>query len=181
MAEKKIEPGMTVHLNTAKSGVFDDSLSGLRLDIFDGGEKGVIPDCSEEKLVVIKKALEHGLLLLDSDPPDQGVRRINIVDTSANFEAECAEVLLCGREKLTVAIAEENGLDRLRQMLVLEEKDKARVYVIRLLKARINALKSELRVEAEEVEPEFQVTNIIEPKNEEAKSGSDVNPVAPVS
>ena len=38
MSERKIEPGMTVHLNTAKSGMFDDSLSGLRLDIF--GKEG---------------------------------------------------------------------------------------------------------------------------------------------
>ncbi len=165
MSEKKIS-GLAVRLNTAMAGVFDDEMSGLRLDIFTKGEKGVIPDCLDEKLVVIKKAIECGILILGDGCAIQTSQRTNIVDNSANIETECVDILLFGRDKLQDAIKKETNLDRLNLLTTLETKGKNRVSVLRPIKARINSVRSDLKIQGELAEKEYQINNITEKLDE---------------
>jgi len=161
VSEKKLS-GKAVRLNTAMAGVFDDEMSGLRLDIFSKGEEGVIPDCPEEKLEVIKKAIDCGILIMGTECAVTDPRRTSLVDNSANIETECANVLLLGRDKLQDAIKSEGNLDRLNLLTMLEKKGKKRASVLKPIKIRINAVQAELKIQDELAESEFQITNIVE-------------------
>ena len=150
------------------AGQFHDDLSGLKLDIFSNGESGVIPDCPDEKLEVVKKAIDCGILFLDGKKSDQGPQRVSIVDNSANTEKACAEMLLWDRKRLLAAIDIEKNPDRIKILETLERAGKARVAVLKKLQKRSRIVES--MISSEKVEEEFEVTNITETKAKDTAS-----------
>jgi len=144
--------------------MFHDKLSGIKLDIFGNGESTVIPDCTEEKLATVKKAIDANILVLDSKETRQDDQGEDIVIPVDDTRMDCADILLLERDVMLETINKEEDLDRLKTLDVLEKTGKNRAVVIDRIKTRTNAITSKFTIQSEPVDESDQITNIIETK-----------------
>ena len=162
MGNTKIKAGTKVFLNTAKAGVFRDPECGLDMNMFSQkAMSATVPECSEDCLSRIQAAVDHGLLVLSKNSQDFGDQRVNIVSAEEDVEKQCKELLAYPQKKLTQFIDREQSIEKLKLLQTLEMANKDRKLVVRSIKARVNKLTEGVILE-DELEPEYQVTNIKE-------------------
>lgn len=164
--EKKIElkslKDVRVYLNPEKSGIFRDDLSGIRLGFLPGWESDIVlPEIPEEKLSVIRKAIEHELILLEK--PRINKNRKVLVEEDPEILGQAMRNLVDHEKLIIPTLATIKSKDLLLSMVNQEKLGQNRKTLLQAIMKRIDQLEGGTVIENSEVEEQYRVTNITEP------------------